>query len=235
MSEEIVVQAEPSEVVVPSVVPTQPGRHLPKPTIDEMEALNKAMQAESAAAEASKLPSAEIEAKLQKMSDEGIKILSMSEFTPEKAGINTKGFIPVGSDLPKGFAIQNTHYVIYDYDLCAPWGLLQGHLLSFETWVEGGNSQHAAIFLPSKPFMVLERSIVGQADGTILMQVTPRRVMSQDLVMVRLFESPERLRKYVTQAWVTEMQVRAGSPPPQRNWIFATSEEQKTRASLNLV
>lgn len=220
-------------VIVPSVVPAaprqQPGNHLPKPTIAEVEELNAKMKQET-------------EAKIKKLEEEGIKIVSMEEFTPEKAGIDTKGFIPVGSDLPKNpdggkslFSFQNTRYAIYDYDFCAPWGLLQGYLLNFETWVEGGESKHGAVFLPSAPFMVIERSILVQKDGSVIMQAIPRRVRKDDLVLVPLFEAPERLRKYVTPAWAAEMQFRAGSPPPHRNWIVAISEVQKSRASLNLV
>ncbi len=157
-------------------------------------------------------------------------------FTPESAGVDTKNFIEVESAVPAGFAIENTNYAIYDYDLCAPWGALQGHLLQLESWTEGGETKHAAIVLPSKPCMVLERTYaVREDDGMLIVQLRPRRVLKNDLIFVPLFESPGRLRKYVTAAWVTEMQFRAGLPPPNRIWSVAISDEQTPRASLNLV
>jgi hypothetical protein len=221
--------ADASEVIVPSVIPPTP-----------------------AASASSDLSSEEIGARLQRLKDSGIEVVSMKEiagvesrpsgspnpfadFSPEKAGINTKGLIAVGSDLPKGFAIENTRYAIYDYDVCAPWGALQGYLLSFETWVEAGESRHAAIVMPTVGAIVLAVTPVQLPNGMIAKQITPRRTVKDDLVIVHLFEAPERLRKFVTQAWVPEVQFRAAAPAPNRHWVIATHEDQISRAKLNLI
>ena len=142
-------------------------------------------------------------------------------------GIKHDDFIAHDSPVPEGFSELGSYYLVYDHQICAPHGLLQGWFLKIDEWVEGGNSRWAAIFIPTKACLVLEPTGKVQ-DGRVLMN--PRRARRDDVVAVPLFRNPQNLRRFVMPAFVAEMQVRA----TENDWVFLPSKDQKPRAELGI-
>ncbi len=129
------------------------------------------------------------------------------------AGIDLSQFVPNDEPPASDFPLFDPSYGVYDYDLSAPLGLLEGQLRRIDEFVIDGKTEWFLVVKPTRP-----APMVVVSNGQAAMGVaTPK-----SFVVVRLFGPPQHLKTLIAPAAWAKIQVR---PSADRSWAFFVHEE----------